>query len=241
MAVVKDNPLFKHLHLIKHNRDYRFETGKVLIEGDKFVHDLCAFAPYHHLLVLENYPLPATIDETHVMRVSESVMHKITSLPSVPQMVGEFDLPEQKSLEGLDWVLVLDRLQDPGNVGTLIRSAFALGWQGVFLIDCVDPFNDKALRAAREAAFKLPYRMGTQAEFLSYLETQNLPALRADMGGKKPSPLSKGALIVGNEGQGIHPSLKCFPAVTVAMKKGIESLNAATAGSILMYALREEL
>lgn len=234
----KEHPLVKHLSHIKQNRDYRFECQKVLVEGDKLIHDLAKNFSYNHLIVQENVEMPKMVDCSHVSVVSEEVMKKITQLPSPPSMIAEFDMPKPSMLTGLKWVLVLDHVQDPGNVGTLLRSALALNWEGVFLIESVDPFNEKVIRAAQGATFKMPYRIGSRADFLDYLKMSELKAYRADFDGNAPSKIQSGALIVGNEGKGIHADFKNFPAFTIPITEGIESLNASVAGSILMYALR---
>lgn len=236
--LAKDHPMVKHLSHIKQNRDYRFECQKVLIEGEKLIHDLAQHFSYHHLVVQEKVEIPKTIDETHVSIVTEEVMKKITQLPSPPAMVAEFDMPKPSLLTGMKWILVLDHVQDPGNVGTLLRSAYALNWEGCYLIDSVDPFHEKVLRAAQGATFKLPYCMGSRRDFLDFLKMSDLKAYRADLNGEKPSKINGGFLIVGNEGQGVHNDFKHLPAFTIPMREHIESLNASVAGSILMYAIR---
>ncbi|MFN4174415.1 MAG: TrmH family RNA methyltransferase, partial [Parachlamydiaceae bacterium] len=191
-----------------------------------------------HLLVLDTIPMPKAIDRAHVTQVSEEVMKKITHLPSPPSMIAEFPMPAPSSLEGLKWIIVFDRLQDPGNVGALMRSALALGWEGAFLIESADPFNDKVLRAARESAFRLPFKIGTREDFLKFAKAQHLTIYRADMKGDKPQKMNECALVIGNEGQGVHEVFKEYKAITIPMSEKIDSLNASCAGSILMYALK---
>lgn len=232
------HPLIKHLAQLKANRDYRFECGKVVVEGEKLIRDLCKTVGFEHLIVLDSITMPNPMDKAHVTQVSEEVMKKITHLPSPPSMIAEFPMPKQSTLQGLKWIIVLDRLQDPGNVGALLRSALALGWEGAYLIDSVDPFNDKVLRSAREAAFHLPFRIGSQEEFFKLAAGQNWQIVRADMKGDKPEKIPQGALVIGNEGQGVHEAFKTYKAFTIPMSEKLDSLNASCAGSILMYALR---
>lgn len=233
-----NHPLIKHMAQLKVNRDYRFECRKVIVEGEKLIHDLCKTVGYEHLVVLDSIPMPKAIDTAHVTQVSEEVMRKITHLPSAPSMIAEFPMPKESTLEGLKWILVFDRLQDPGNAGTLLRTALGLGWEGAFIIESVDPFNDKVLRAAREASFHLPFRIGTREEFFKLAENQNWQVYRADMKGDKPRHIHGGALVIGNEGQGVHEDFKSYKAFTVPMNDNLESYNASSAGSILMYALK---
>lgn len=233
-----NHPLIKHLAQLKANRDYRFECKKVVVEGEKLIHDLCKTVGYEHLIVLDSISMPNPVDKAHVTLVSEEVMKKITHLPSPPSMIAEFPMPKESTLEGLKWIVVFDRLQDPGNVGALLRSALALDWEGAFLIESVDPFNDKVLRAAREAAFHLPFKIGTREEFFKLAASQNWQIYRADMKGDRPEKIVQGALVIGNEGQGVHEAFKNYKAFTIPMSDKLDSLNASCAGSILMYALK---
>ena len=158
-----------------------------------------------------------------------------------PKIIAELEMPSESVLEGLNWVLALDRLQDPGNLGTLFRTALALGWEGVFLIgDTVDPFNDKALRASQGASLFLPRRSGTSEEFQKWIHAQKLPAVAADSGGGPIPKLPRGCLILGQEGEGLDPALKeAYPACCIPMKGDVDSLNVAVAGGILLYSMRQ--
>ena len=159
------------------------------------------------------------------------VFRKITGQPSPEGVVAEFPLPKPSSLKGLDYVLVLDRVMDPGNMGMLLRSALALGFEGVlFLEGCVDPFNEKALAAARGALFRLPYCFGT-------LDDIDAPLLVADLEGAPLAFQKRCALVLGNEAQGSQIEA---PKVSIPHKGEMESLNVAAAGSILMYGICNE-
>ena len=84
-------------------------------------------------------------------------MKKISGMQTPEGLVVEIEMPKPAPLEGLKYLLALDGVSDPGNVGALLRTALALGWQGIFILDeSCDPFNDKALRSARGATFRLP-------------------------------------------------------------------------------------
>lgn len=115
-------------------------------------------------------------------------MRKLTGLDSVSaaMLAAEVALPEQADLLSarpgqLSRVLVLDGIQDPGNLGTLLRTALALGWEAVVLVNgCCDPFNDKALKASRGAVFRLPLAQYTQEQWEELVERQGLLALAAE-------------------------------------------------------------
>jgi TrmH family RNA methyltransferase len=135
---------------------------------------------------------------------------------------------------------VLDRVADPGNLGTLLRSAQAFGWDGVYLIDgCCDPFNDKALRAAKGATFALPYAQGS-FDRLQTLGSWQL--MVADLKGRPPEQVAVGgplALVLGNEAAGVQEAIrKQGTAVTLPTAAAVDSLNVSVAGGILMYLFR---
>jgi TrmH family RNA methyltransferase len=137
---------------------------------------------------------------------------------------------------------VLDRISDPGNLGTLLRTALALGWEGAFLTPhSADPFNDKAIRASKGACFFLPLQEGSYEELEELLKENQITAYVADLKGtslpnlKVKHPL---ALILGNESLGPSAWAKQHgSAISIPMKKDVESLNVASAGAILMYEL----
>ncbi|GAX79119.1 hypothetical protein CEUSTIGMA_g6559.t1 [Chlamydomonas eustigma] len=121
------------------------------------------------------------------LTVSESVMKKLTGLESVADIhaVAELDLPQVEDFKTaeykVDRLLALDRIQDPGNLGTLLRTAMALGWDGVFLLPgCTDPFSDKAVRASRGASIRTRIGRGSLEELKSVVSAQGLKLLAAE-------------------------------------------------------------
>ena len=139
-------------------------------------------------------------------------------------------------------MLVLDALQDPGNVGTLVRSAEALGARGVVALrGTADPWGPKAVRAAAGAAFRLPIVEADAAEALARLQAAGYALWAAEAGAPPPPPArpARIALAVGNEGAGLSAPVREAAAarVGVPLRGPTESLNAAVAGSILLYAL----
>lgn len=209
-----DNPLVKHFVKLRCKKSYREEHNSLLVASKKLIDELSQVVEPKKVLT----------------EASEAVFCKITGQKSPEMIVAEFPLPEPSSLSGLDHLLVLDAVQDPGNLGTLVRTALALGWDGVlFLEGCCDPFNEKAFSASRGALFRLPFAFGS-------LDLIDTPILVADLEGVKPEYRKRCALVLGNEGSG---SSIAGEKVTIPHKGEMESLNVAAAGSILMYALND--
>ena len=140
-------------------------------------------------------------------------------------------------------VLLLDGLQDPGNLGTLIRAARAFGVDAVIVLDgSVDPWNPKAVRAAAGAGFHTRITRAPWTEAGRWLEEQHIELLAADPAGDDVRSIQVGgswALAVGNEGAGLRAEIvaACTKRIAIPMPGKAESLNAGVAGSILLYSL----
>jgi TrmH family RNA methyltransferase len=153
-----------------------------------------------------------------------------------------FQLPERGPEDlPLGDILVLDGIQDPGNLGTLVRTSEALGFSGVMAMEgTVDPWNPKAVRASAGSVFRVPVMPAERATAAGRLTAGGWSVWAADAGGE---PLVRGdrlaeriALVLGNEGSGVSPELlrAADRRVSVAMGAEVESLNVAVAAAILM-------
>lgn len=186
--------------------------------------------------------------DLQVVRVSERefLSASDTENPQGVLAVAERPAHPLASLAGasLRRLLVLDGVQDPGNVGTLLRTAAALGVDAtVTLPGTVDPWNAKVVRSAVGIQFRHRTVECTETELLGFLAEVKMPLWGADASGgpidgeRAPARL---ALAVGNEGAGLKPSLRdaCAALVSLPMAPGVESLNVAVAAGIALYALR---
>lgn len=226
------HPLVKHWLKLRTERTYREETQRVLVAGEKMAREL----QIETLIALEP---PTDIKAKEIYLVSEAILKKITGLNQPDGFAAELPLPPPKPLHNKKHLLILDQIADPGNLGTLLRTALALNWDGViFTPGTVDLFNDKALRAAKGAQFYLPYARMTPEEISSL----NLHFYTADLEGpalgksRFEPPL---ALILSSEGQGAGSwSNPIAKKIHIPMNKEVESLNVATSGAILLYAMR---
>lgn len=237
------HPLIKHLVKVRDEKTYRLKAQSALVSGIKLVCELASCCHIKTLLTAQGYqpPLPLKADQTVI--VTPEILKKVTALQNPEPIAAEIALPKPCDLKGRSPLLILDQLSDPGNLGTLMRTALALGWKGVFLTPgTADPFNDKALRAAKGATFKLPLRQGSYEELFQLVRENQLNLLIADAQGEPISSLTPSqatALVLGNESHGTHPDLKSKgKAIAIPMQGEIESLNVAAAGAILMFSLQ---
>ena len=138
--------------------------------------------------------------------------------------------------------LVLDGIQDPGNAGTLIRSALAFGMECVFILDGVSQTNSKLVRSTAGAVFNIPVFNLSRSEFIEMAKKEGLILAITDMRGENVfefKPKTPLGIVVGSEGQGVSDEITAISkiALTIPMHEGIESLNAAVSGSIVMSLL----
>lgn len=230
--------IVKHFVNLRKNRHYRIENNAVCISGSTVIKELASNFTFKTLLLEKGLSIPKSLKAEKIYYVSEKILKKISGLETSQEMIAEIPMPRFESLKEKSRILILDEIKDPGNLGTLIRSACGLGWSGVFLSDlCCDPFNDKALRASKGSVFKIPLEQNP----LSSLQNDPRQFYVADPRG---TPLNQiqfkqpMALILGNEVRGASPLLKkrSIP-VSIPMSSSTESLNVACAGSILLYEL----
>lgn len=240
------HPIVKHLVKLRHNRDYRYEHHSLVIEGVKLVGEMGRDTHFRCVVVRDETLLPKGIKADDVLVVSDSVMEKISCLHTPEGIVAEIDMPQPKAMKGLKYLIGLDGVADPGNLGTLLRSALALGWEGAFILEnSCDPFNEKALRAALGATFRLPLAWGNWEQLKQLIKSNKLTPIVADLHGEPLGTAEvKGArlLVLGNEARGISEEAKTVcKAVTIPMSGQMESLNVSVAGGIMMHALGKKL
>jgi TrmH family RNA methyltransferase len=233
------NPLVKHLVKLRESRKYRKEQLSVVISGCKLVKEIASDLKPKRVFVES---LADSLPGTENIQVTGQVLKKITGLISPEPIAAEFPLPLPTDLTQTFPLLVLDSIRDPGNLGTLARTALALGWQGIFFLpSCTDPFSDKVLRASRGALFRLPWQEGTWEELAHLKKCAKLNAYIADVQGEALEtciPSMRTILLLSNEAKGIaRPSDNFGTKITIPMKGAMESLNVAVAGAILMYHL----
>lgn len=230
--------MLQHFLLLRKDKAYRLESGSALIIGKKLTHELL---PHVKAWVTTNAELlPFRSTTLPIYLTTEEEFRRITGIENLEPIAAEVTLPKEKPLTTSRKLLILDRLQDPGNIGSLLRSALAFGFDGVYFIEPIaDPFNDKIIRASRGALFSLPFQCGTKEELTTLLTDHQITLFVADLQGSSPSfstSFPKVALLLGNEGQGVDPYFKRLGTqVKIPMTSHIESLNVAVAGSILMY------
>lgn len=235
----RQNPLVKELASLKEKKGRR-RTGTFLVEGHKMVREAIACGMDVVRLILredyagETYGLPA-------VRLGRDAFAAVCDEKTPQGIAAEVAIPLRSVQPPQGRCLLLDGLQDPANVGAIIRTAVAAGYEDIYLAGCADPFSPKSVRASMSGVFFARIMQGTQEEILSAIA--GMSVIAADMGGEDVFSYvapEKFCLAVGSEGSGLSALVRGRADVTVCipMDARTESLNAAVSAGILMYALR---
>ena len=243
----RTNDLVKQARALQQAK-VRHEQGLHLAESDKLVREaLSSGAAICRLFVEEGHALPEAADAAEAYTVSRSVMEALCASQTPQHACAVVRTPDTtppaRYPDGL--VVILDCVQDAGNVGTILRTADALGAVGLFCgAGCADPFSGKALRAAMGSTYHLHVWQGDAADALDRLNEQGFTCLCGHLRGSESLPPIDGrmALVIGNEGNGVSDDVAARCALyRLPMRGRAESLNAAIAAGILIYELSGQM
>lgn len=237
------HPLIKHLVKLRQDSAYRHAQHSLVIEGLKPILEICQKAQAKLILTCDPNLVPKNIRTDNLLVCTEAVMQKASGLASNEGIIAEIPIPEPADLEGKKSILILDSINDPGNLGTLMRTALALKWDGIVIVgESCDPYNEKAVRASRGACLSLPWARKEWKEIKSLASRNGLQPLLADLNGNPPLsfPQHQGViLILSNEAHGpSKEALEWGRKISIPLSTDVESLNVAIAGAILMYVIR---
>ncbi len=241
------NPQIKLAAKLRRRR-HRQAHGLCLLEGTRLVQDALSIGAAFHTCFItaaaaEAQPdLVARIQKTCPLHlVAANLLDKISETVSPQTIVAVTPIPELPQPSPADFSLILDGVQDPGNAGTLLRTAAAAGVdQVLFAPGCVDPFNGKVLRAAMGAHFRVPIRILPRWEAVMaalpagqslYVASAQGSILYDEVDWRTPS-----ALVLGSEAHGASSQLQDrAAAIAIPMAAATESLNVAAAGAVILY------
>lgn len=243
----RSNPLVTQIRRLEKDRAYRRESGLCLCDGVKLYQEALKWnAPVRTVLFTPDQRPEQVPEGVRAVEIPDSLMSAL-SLAKSPQGVlflcrrPQAVLPQ--ALTGRRY-LILDGLQDPGNVGTIWRTADAFGADGLFLTHhCADPWHWKTIRATMGAAFRLPVWEAEPAEIAALLDAAGIPlygtALRSDTADLRSYDGGPAAVVIGSEGQGISQELLdlCRQTWKIPMELRCESLNAAAAAAVVLWEL----
>ena len=240
------NPAVRTMRELK-DRRAREASGHFLVEGEKMILEArgCGLR-LHRLFLEEGLPLPSWAASLPAYAVPRGILEVVCDTRTPQGMCAEFDMPSFVPLTSAPArIVALDGVQDPGNVGTIWRTADAAGFQGLLLgAGSADPFSPKVQRAAMGSGFRVPcMRAENLSDALRSLSAQGWRVIASSLRGEdfysRPDAGEKFVLVIGNEARGISEAVQAAAdmLVKLPMRGGAESLNAAVAAGIMMYEL----
>ncbi|MGM0509071.1 MAG: TrmH family RNA methyltransferase [Fusobacteriota bacterium] len=242
----KNNKFIKKVKKLK-KKKYREKYNMFIAEGEKFLE--FDYKP-KYAIIDEFYDGTVHIDsdiEEYV--VKEELFNKISTQKNSQGIILIYDIPENDSNKINNDIVILDKIQDPGNLGTMIRLFDAVGIKDIILLKgTVDQYNDKVVRSTMGSIFNLNFYEMTHKEILDFLKQKEYNIISTDLSEEsfeydKMKLRDKNAIIFGNEGNGISKKLLNISdqKVMIPIYGSAESLNVAVASGIIMYKYKEIL
>ena len=241
----RSNPLVAYVRKLNGKRAFRRAENAFAAEGPKLLAEALRWgARVETVLYASGVALPELPARTRTVELPEKLLAYAadTETPQGSVFVckgNPLAMPDR--LEGRRW-LVLDGVQDPGNVGTIWRAADAFGADGLILCNgCADPWSPKTVRSTMGAVFRLPVYEGALKDAAELLAAADLPlyaaALRENTEDIRDVPLGKAAVVIGSEGRGVSDEALrlCEKTIKIPMRARCESLNAAVAASVVLW------
>jgi len=245
--VSKENDFYKKIKSYSLSKN-RVHDNVVLVEGEKYYKEAIGFLNLRFTLTSEDYSPSSLFDipqESHTT-LSRNLFKPLADTKNSQGIIGIFDSPRLHiDLTSFTRVIVLEGVQDPGNVGTIIRTAFFLGYHAVLLDNaCASPFSPKVIRSSAGMVFRIPSSIAATAQHLSDLEKAGFCIVGGDLRGEDlPKRISsdiqkKHALLLGSEGHGLSDTALAYCKYRYRIHSAnpeAESLNVAIASGIMMY------
>lgn len=243
-----NNSFIKWLLTLR-DKQVRNEHNLFIVEGYHLVEESLKHNVLKTVLCTEKDVLDK-IDVEEKYLVNEQIIKKLSSTKSPQNIIGVVSSIINQDLEAIISkkelrILILDDVNDPGNLGTIIRTSAALGIDAVISsLETVDYYNEKVLRATQGAIFKIPLFKGDLVEIISLLKKQGITIygthLESSVSVKDVEKLKKLAIVVGNEAQGVSSKILdlCDKNIILPMNNDVESLNVSIAAALLMWELK---
>lgn len=241
----RTNPLMTHIRKLSSSGSYRRQQGEFLCDSPKLLGEALLWkAEINTVICTEPEDLPPLDKKIRCVQVPQDVMASISPMKTPQGVLFTCRLPEKALPEKLTGrhYMVLDGVQDPGNVGTIWRTADAFDCDGLLLLPgCADPYSAKTVRASMGAVFRCPVWQCEAGEMHELLQRSGLPlygaALREDTLDARRIDFTRAALAIGSEGRGLSNEVLnlCDKTIRIPMSERCESLNAAIAATVLLW------
>jgi TrmH family RNA methyltransferase len=240
----RKNPLIQQVRRLLSSRKERQSAGLFVSDGTKLLAEAVRWWPELDTVLLSEDVKVALPSSVNTVRVSREIMEYVSPMQAPQGALFLCRLPEKTEFLPRKGMLLLDGIQDPGNLGTILRTADALGASVALLEGCADPYSHKVVRASMGAVFRTPVVQTTWEEAHAACKSAGIPvavtALSDTAEDLRSVDLSQMAVVIGSEGQGVRQQiLDCADRqLIIPMNPHCESLNAAVAATIVMWQMK---
>ena len=240
----RKNPLLQQVRRLITSRREREETGLFVADGTKLLQEAVRFCPGLDTVILSDGVEAQVPDHVRVVRVPEEVMASISPMETPQGALFLCKLPEKTAFKPMAGMLLLDGIQDPGNLGTILRTADALDIPVALLEGCADPYSHKVVRSSMGAVFRTPVVQTTWDEAKAACGRAGIPIAVTALSDKaqdlRQAALNRMAVVIGSEGRGVRQAVleAADEALIIPMNPHCESLNAAIAAAIVMWQMK---
>ncbi len=241
----RKNPLLQQVKKLLSSRKERQLSGLFVADGTKLLQEAIRWWPGLDTVILSQGVQVDVPGGVRVVEVPKDVMESISPMQTPQGALFLCRLPEEKSFVPKAGMLLLDGIQDPGNIGTILRTADALGIPVALLEGCADPYSHKVVRSSMGAVFRAEVVQITWAEAKAACAEAGVPiavtALNDSAKDLRDAPIHKMAVVIGSEGQGVRREIldAAEHSLIIPMNPNCESLNAAIAAAIVMWQMKQ--
>ena len=238
----RKNPLLQQVKKLLSSGKARKEAGLFVSDGTKLLSEAVKYyADNLETVILSDVVQAAVPEHVRLIRVPGDVMESISPMQTPQGALFLCRLPDRENFVPAPGMLLLDGIQDPGNLGTMLRTADALGVRVALLEGCADPYSHKVVRSSMGAVFRTPVVQTTWEAVQTACAKAGIPiavtALSPRASDIRQADVKKMAVVIGSEGQGVRKEIldKADAELIIPMTPHCESLNAAVAASIVMW------
>ena len=241
----RKNPLLQKVRRLLTSKKERQESGLFVADGTKLMQEAVRWWQGLDTVILSENVEAQVPESVRVIRVPEDVMASISPMETPQGALFLCRLPEKTPFVAKPGMLMLDGIQDPGNLGTILRTADALEVPVVLLEGCADPYSHKVVRASMGAVFRTQVCQTTWQEAKEAFQSAGIPVAVTALSDRaediRNAKLPEMAVVIGSEGQGVRREIleSARRELIIPMNENCESLNAAIAAAIVMWQMKK--